>query len=56
MQGGMDAAVKLVSSDGKEAKFELNEKDKKQTFKLAKGEDLAQNPSGYFGFENRQNE
>lgn len=42
MQGGMDAAVKLVSSDGKEAKFELNEKDKKQTFKLAKGEDLAQ--------------
>ena len=42
MQGGMDAAVKLVSLDGKEAKFELNEKDKKQTFKLAKGEDLAQ--------------
>ena len=37
----MDAAVKLVELDGKEAKFELNEKDKKQTFKLAKGEDLA---------------
>ena len=42
MQGGMDAAVKLVSLDGKEAKFELSEKGKKQTFKLAKGEDLAQ--------------
>ncbi len=39
----MDATVKLGLSHRKlNKRNELNEKDKKQTFKLAKGEDLAQ--------------
>lgn len=42
LEGGIDASIKLLEIDGKEAIFELNENAKKQRFSLSKGEDLAQ--------------
>ena len=42
MQGGMDASIKLLSLDGREAVFELSENGKSKKFALAKNEDLAQ--------------
>ncbi|HPX75900.1 MAG TPA: type III restriction-modification system endonuclease [Bacteroidales bacterium] len=39
-ESGKNAIVKFIDSDGKEASFELNENDKKQTVKISKKESL----------------
>ncbi|QRN41292.1 MAG: type III restriction-modification system endonuclease [Neisseriaceae bacterium] len=48
MQGGMEASIKLLSLDGKEAVFELTENGKSKKFALGKGDDLAQIHSAIF--------
>ena len=48
MQGGMEASIKLLSLDGKEAVFELSENGKSKKFTLSTGDDLAQIHSSIF--------
>ncbi|OOF55794.1 type III restriction-modification system endonuclease [Rodentibacter myodis] len=51
MQGGMEASIKLLSLDGKEAVFELTENGKSKKFALSKGDDLAQIHSAIFALK-----
>ncbi|QIM68402.1 type III restriction-modification system endonuclease [Basfia succiniciproducens] len=48
MQGGMEASIKLLSLDSKEAMFELTENGKSKKFVLGKGDDLTQIHSAIF--------